>query len=111
MMYLENLLETMDSKADVIVTLSSSTTYGIGQIENPITIIDGCGNHHTENWLNAITKKHLEKVFVVVDVKVTFESYMDKPQWEIFLQNEKSYTTEVLACESNSQAIQSCFFR
>ena len=107
MMYLEDLLKTMKEDANVLVTLSSHTTYGQGI--NAMTFRDHCGNHYTENWLVAISENHLEKVFVVEDVKVTFESYMESPQWEVFLQNEKSHSTLVLDRESNQVGIRRIF--
>lgn len=108
MLYLEDLLKTLNSKVNVIVSLSSYTDYGIGP-ENKVIRQDCCGNHHTENWLGAIEDKHLEKRFIVKDVKVSFENYMNSPQWEVILTNEKSHITKVLDVESNQQAIMRSF--
>ena len=97
MMYLENLLATLDKKADVIIELSTETTF------RDITRRDCCGNHHTENWMDAITENNLEGTFIVNDVRVKM-LINDEVQWYIRLENGKCKKTEVLDRECNMVA-------
>ena len=99
MMYLETLLRTMDSKANVMVMLSSETEYDFG-----FKMQDGCGNHHVRNWLEAIDNNCLDGRFVVKGVEVTLEDYMDAPQWKVTLLNVKCSNTILLSKESNEAA-------
>lgn len=100
MLYLETLLKTFDSEANVMVLLSSSTTYDCG-----LTMQDGCGNHYPKNWLEAINRSLMTEMFIVKNVEVSFEEWMDKPQWKVVLENEKSWETNRLNVESNEAAI------
>ena len=104
MLYLETLLKTFDSEANVMVLLSSSTSYDCG-----LTMQDGCGNHYAKNWLEAIDRCLLAKMFVVKNVEVSFEEYMDNPQWKVVLENVKSWETDRLNVESNEAAIRNYF--
>ena len=110
MLFLENVLRTMDKKANVLIMLSSITTYGEGELETPITLPDSCGNHHVENWLTAILIKRLEKTFTVKEVNVAYEDYMDSPQWTIILENRKDDNTKALDYESNAAACRNTLF-
>lgn len=105
MLYLENVLESMKANTDVIVMLSSYTTYEF----TDHTAQDGCGNHHVKNWLAAIEKYNLQKIFTVDNVTVTTSPFMDKPQWIVTLVNEKSRITEILDTASNECACMSLF--
>ena len=102
MLYLEDVLETVKDTTDVMVKLSSSTTYEEGP--NSITIEDCCGNHYATNWLAAIKSRNLRKEFIVETIDVKFESYMDSPQWIIRLVNEKNLITGILELTSNEIA-------
>lgn len=104
MMFLEEVLGNLVEKADVMVMLSSNTVYGIGETDTPLVMQDGCGNHHTRNWLEAIECNGLKKMFIVKEVTVSYESYMDKPQWKIVLENGKDEYTNKLGVESNRAA-------
>ena len=104
MMYLETLLKTFDGKADVMVLLSSSTNYDCG-----LTMQDGCGNHYAKNWLEAINRGLMTETFIVKNVEVSFEEYMDNPQWKVILENVKSLETNRLNVESNEAAIRDAF--
>ena len=103
MMYLETLLKTFDSEADVMVLLSSFKTY------DELTFQDGCGNHYAKNWLEAINRGLMTEMFIVKNVEVSFEEYMDKPQWKVTLENVKSWETDRLNVESNEAAIRNVF--
>ena len=105
MLYLENVLVSMKDNTDVIVMLSSYTTYEFTNYKAQ----DGCGNHHAKNWLAAITKHKLQKVFAVDSVSVSGSPYMDKPQWVVTLYNEKSHITDILDEASNECAWQNMF--
>ena len=104
MMYLETYLKSVTERADVLVKLSSFTTYGIGQTDNPITMQDGCGNHHTRNWADAIAEGHLYGIFVVDKVECLIEEWRDKPQYVVTLKNEKSEATCRLDTLANRMA-------
>lgn len=103
MLYLETLLKTFDSEANVMVLLSSFKTY------EELTFQDGCGNHYAKNWLEAIERCMLDKMFIVKNVEVSFENYMDEPQWKVTLVNVKSWETDRLNVESNEAAIRNNF--
>jgi hypothetical protein len=94
MLYLEDILKTMQNTVDVMIKLSSSTTYEEGY--NSLTIEDCIGNHYVENWLEAIKTHGLRKEFIVDTIEVKFESYDESPQWIIRLVNEKNLITNVL---------------
>lgn len=102
MLYLENVLESMKNNTDVMVMLSSYTTYEF----TDYTAQDGCGNHHAATWLAAIELYSLQKVFVVDSVTVAGSPYMEKPQWIITLFNEKNRITDILDNASNECACQ-----
>ncbi len=104
MMYLETLLKTFDSEADVMVLLSSFKTY------EGLTIQDGCGNHYAKNWIEAINRCWMTEMFVVKNVEVFFEEHMDSPQWKVTLENVRSCETDRLNVESNEAAIRNNFF-
>lgn len=104
MLLLENVLGELNTEANVCVKLSSHTVYGVGETENPITMQDGCGNHHVMNWLDAMADKDLFGKFLVADVKCELKPHMDKPQWTITLTNGKDTDTDLLDYQSNKRA-------
>ena len=100
MLYLENILNSMDNKADIIVLLS-------GNLRNEWTDQEYqycCGNHHAENWMGAIEEHKLQKVFMVESVTVKSSSFSDRPQWTVTLINELNSITSLLDRAANEVA-------
>jgi hypothetical protein len=100
--YLEDVLKSMKDKTDVIIMLSSFTYNEWSKMEYR----DSLGNHHVDNWLDAVEQLNLNKSLVVNAVKVDQSPYSDKPQWTITLANKKTLTTDMfdqianeIACE------------
>lgn len=100
MMYLENVLSTMNNNANVMVMLSSFTTY-----EDGFSMQDCCGNHYVSNWMGTINSFNLENIFEVRGVEC--KQYADGMiQWVIYLNNEKGgHYTRILDVESNNYGL------
>lgn len=98
-MYLETFLKTLDKKADVCIHIDNVLTYGDG-----CTMQDTCGNHHTENWMDAITLHNMEKIFVIKNITVEVQEWRDKPQYIVDLVNGKDIFTDMLEQSSNDIA-------
>lgn len=88
-MYLETFLKTLEKKADVCIHLARQDT---------------CGNHHTENWMDAITLYNMEKIFIIKDITVEIQKWRDKPQYMVNLVNRKDQFTDILDRASNDIA-------
>lgn len=94
--YLENLLATLDDKANVMVKLSSTTVW-----LNDIETQDGCGNHYACNWKDAIDRIGRAETFVIKSVEYSVADWMDSPQWVVVLENVKDTATTELSYWSN----------
>ena len=102
--FLEDFCKTLDSKADVLVYLSS--TYEIDLGDGEIFLHrDVCGNHHAKNWIEAIDYL-APKTFVVKSIEVECTSYV---QYIVTLDIKKCDLTKDLSYLANRCAINSCF--
>lgn len=114
-MYLEEVLKRYDNTTNVCVKLASVTYYGEGEIENPIPMIDGCGNHYAKNWRTAIDRcSQLKNKFNVISTVTDNNAYPEnfgskRTLVTIHLENKKDYYSNMLAVESNQAAIDDSF--
>ena len=103
-MYLEERLNGLDEKANVLVKLSSATVYGIGETDEPITMQDSCGNHYVKNWLGVIKDFGLEKKFVVLASNQKDDTLI------VHLKNKKDeHIVDILDRMSNNYACRALF--
>jgi hypothetical protein len=104
-MYLEDVLGSLNSKADVCIKLSSQTIYGLGETDDPHVMQDSCGNHRVMNWLDALVDRDLFKKFLVDKVEASpMYGEPHRIQWTITLVNSKNEDTDALDIQSNRRA-------
>jgi hypothetical protein len=98
--YLEDVLQTLESKQNVMIMLSTAQALFTEEDKEPVYIPDCIGNHYTVNWLTAIKECHLYKRFIV-KAKVNNNDVI-----KIYLQNYKGETgASLLELGSNEAAI------
>lgn len=68
-MILEELLINLNPKHNVTVLCNTAHAIFLSETEEPTMITDCLGNHHSENWLDAIRQNvHLQDVFTIGSV-------------------------------------------
>ena len=104
---LRNFLSSLDKNADVLVRLSSKTTF-----ENGYEMIDHCGNHYAKNWLEALDEIGSNALFIVKNIECDqYEEHCYdgtknvRVQWTVTLENEKGWTTNLLDDKANSASL------